>query len=73
MKLKLHWRGRDVIDIEVHCKLRKEEPEFEASGGGQFELAEPMPYPDTSVRIGFQATSRGPSRSRVRPSGGRTP
>ena len=65
MRLNLYWRGRDVIDVEVHVWKRRADdacdddcgctgPALESSGNGQFELAEPMEAPDTTVRIGFR-------------------
>lgn len=59
MRLNLYWRGRDVLDVELHVWRRRgdEQPEpnagIEATAGGNFELAEPMEAPDTTVRIGF--------------------
>jgi len=61
VRLNLYWRGWDLVDVEVHLVRRRpddlgEPLVLEASGNGQFELAEPMDTPDTSVRIGFGST-----------------
>lgn len=61
MRLNLYWRGIDLIDIEVHVMRPRDQgcdhgdgPTLQASDGGQFELADEMESPDTSVRIGFR-------------------
>lgn len=61
MRLNLYWRGRDVIDVEAHLWRKREDAD---TGEGPPKLtaaphladsarAEPMEYPDTTVRIGF--------------------
>lgn len=60
MRLNLYWRGRDIIDIELHVwRLRDDDPQpgpvLEAAAGGEFERADPMEAPDTTVRIGFRS------------------
>jgi hypothetical protein len=67
VRLNLYWRGRDVIDVEVHVFRRRrgsedneptlqsedKEPTLQAAGQlAASELAEPM-EPDTYVRIPF--------------------
>jgi hypothetical protein len=58
VRLNLYWRGWDLVDIEVHLVRRRpadnDGPVLESAAGGQFELAEPEPYPDTRVRVGFR-------------------
>ena len=56
MRLNLYWRGWDLVDVEVHLVRRRpdDEPVEVSNSGGQFELAEPMEAPDTTVRIGFR-------------------
>lgn len=63
MRLNLYWRGRDVIDIEVHVwRLRDEDdedegPALQASGHlAASELADGTPSPDTyaqALSFGF--------------------
>lgn len=60
MRLNLYWRGRDVIDVELHVwKQRKDDetpgnsPKLKASGGGQAERADQFGDPDTVVVFGF--------------------
>lgn len=57
MRLTLSWRGRDVIDVEIHAWRKHvdepEQPKLMASGNLQdFSRAEPM-APDTAVCFGF--------------------
>lgn len=64
MRLNLYWRGRDVIDVEVHAWRKRPDdsaeddgPTLRAAGHLQSsERAEPM-TPDTAVRIGFGSPS----------------
>lgn len=59
LRLNLYWRGRDVIDVEVHLWKKREDsdqpepPKLEASSGGLQERAEPFGGPDTAVSFGF--------------------
>lgn len=57
VRLALHWRGRPLLAVDLTAHTPDDEttppPGIEASGAGQFERAEPMEAPDTSVRIGF--------------------
>lgn len=59
MRLNLYWRGRDVIDVELHVWRQRAEddgdepPTLQASGGGQAERAETFGDPGTVVSFGF--------------------
>ena len=63
MRLNLYWRGRDVVDLELHLWRKREKPSPPGRGprlqaAGQcadVTLAEPLPSPDTTVagRFGF--------------------
>jgi len=59
MRLNVYWRGRDVIDVEVHLWRKRDDdeqpdpPKLEASGGGQVERADHFGDPDTAVSFGF--------------------
>ena len=59
MRINVYWRGRDVIDIELHIWKRREDsaqddgPTLQASGGGLQERAEPYGDPMTQVSFGF--------------------
>lgn len=59
MRLNLHWRGRDVIDVELHVwRMRPddepERPKLAAAPGLQAsELAENFGDPDTIAGFGF--------------------
>jgi hypothetical protein len=62
MRLNLYWRGRDVIDVELHVWKKREErtldgngPTLQATGGGQAERAEPYGDPATQHGFGFSA------------------
>lgn len=61
MRINLYWRGRDVVDVEVHLwKMRDEAvnsgaPTLEASGGGSAERAEHYGDPATQHGFGFKA------------------
>lgn len=59
MRLNLYWRGRDVIDVELHVWKKREDPPADdgpplrAAGHLQDAArAEPMAHPDTVV-FGF--------------------
>lgn len=61
MRLSLYWRGRDVLDVELHVWRKRDDdqpepdaPRLEASGGGgQAERADAFGDPDTIVSFGF--------------------
>lgn len=60
MRLTLRWRGRDVIDVELHVWRNREDttddsgPTLQASGGGQAERADTYGDPATIAGFGFQ-------------------
>lgn len=63
MRLNLYWRGRDVIDIELHAWRRRDDgqpqdgaPNLEASGGGHAERAATYGDPATIASFGFGPT-----------------
>lgn len=60
MRLNLYWRGRDVVDIELHVwkqraddEQKPKQPRLQATGGGMAERAERFGDPDTIVSFGF--------------------
>lgn len=61
MRVNLYWRGRDVIDVELHVWKRRadddkteEPPKLQAAAHPvDVSRAEPMSCPDTTVSIGF--------------------
>ncbi len=59
MRINVYWRGRDVIDVELHVWEKRDDgpvdegPTLQATGGGIAELSGQDSRPDTSVRIGF--------------------
>jgi len=61
VRLNLYWRGRDVLDVELHLWRRRDEPTAEAAptmqanGGGQAERSDHFGDPATIVTFGFQA------------------
>lgn len=63
MRLTLYWRGRDVIDVEVHAWKKRaddgsEPPKMEAVGYlADSSRAEPTDEPDTRV-FGFGVVTR---------------
>lgn len=63
VRLNLYWRGRDVIDVELHLWRKRPDdatpesdgPKLEASGGGSSERASTFGDPMTIAGFGFQA------------------
>jgi hypothetical protein len=60
VRVNLYWRGRDVLDVELHQWRKREDtpphgspPKLEATGGGQAERADTFGDPDTIVSFGF--------------------
>ena len=77
MRLNLYWRGRDVIDVEVHMWRRRDDdqpqgsaPKLEASGGGQAERADTYGDPATIAGFGFRSS---PAKWRAPRDGGYHP
>jgi hypothetical protein len=66
MRLNLYWRGRDVIDVEVHLWRKREDdqpdngPTLRAAGHLQDADRAEMVRPDTFVvGFGLRPESRG--------------
>jgi len=62
VRLNLYWRGRDVIDIELHAWRKRPDqtttddgPRLEASGGGSSERSSTFGDPATIAGFGFQS------------------
>ncbi len=60
VRLNLYWRGRDVLDVELHVWRKRDDspadlgaPRLEATSGGQAERAESFGDPDTKTSFGF--------------------